>query len=139
MYLWKLHRRIANEKLIREECLWQGDIASLKKRLKSLFFKFQLYWSRCTNGFISEIENCQTIFRTYVRTTFFQHSLEFCFVSEAKNFTRIQGNVPVENCEIVSKTAFRTWGLPQLRGVHFWRNSFSVALKALFTIRVVIR
>ena len=33
--------------------------------------------------FNSEIENCQTIFRTYARTTFFQHSLHFFFVSEA--------------------------------------------------------
>ena len=30
-------------------------------------------------------------------------------------------------------TAFRTWGLPQLRRLHFSGNLFSVALKALFT------
>ena len=35
-------------------------------------------------------------------------------------------------------TAFRTWGLPQLRRPHFSGNSFSVALKALFTIQVII-
>ena len=107
--------------------------------IKSLLFNFAIALVSMHGGLISEIENCQTIFRTYARTTFFQHSLHFCFVSEAKNFTWIQENVPVENCEIVSKTAFRTWGLPHLRGVHFSRNSYSVAPKALFTIRVVIR
>ena len=38
---------------------------------------------------ISEIENCQTIFRTYAWTKFFQQSLHICFASEATYFPSI--------------------------------------------------
>ena len=35
----------------------------------------------------------------------------FFFVSEAMNCILIHENVPEKNCEIVSKTAFKTWDL----------------------------
>ena len=40
----------------------------------------------------------------------FSTVVTYFFASEAKNCTYIQEKVPIKNSEIVSKTAFRTWG-----------------------------
>ena len=79
------------------------------------------------DGLVSKSENSQTIFRAYARTQFFNESFfMFLFVSEARNCIQIQENVLEKNSEIVSKTAFKTWDLSQLRDSHLSGNSVSV-------------